>query len=391
MDVEVFNDDIILVGVDYIGGNTLKKELTELIDRYDPASIGLALCEKRFETLEEKKEWLERPLLSSYRGGESSTLMYQIFVDAVRENLRKFKKLEPETHIAELVDVADYLDVNVKFIDRDITVTLKRAVYDMSPVETFKVGWYFKSAMLSFSEEKKARSVDEIEKHDDIVEGVLSTLDEFSPKIAEKARGERLEYMSKRIYSLSKEGRIIAVIPKSKMKGVKEKLTSLKWEEKKEGEISGHTHLEEVGKKMYKRILRYASPLFFISLAVYLFLFSDVLTIWRAWLYWFIAVGGMASLGALIGRGHILSILTSFVLAPFMSLTLIGPGWIAGYVEAKVRKPKIHDIQDLIETDSIGGFLSNNLIRPIMVGIFANIFTWLGLFIVLPLLISFVG
>ncbi len=97
----------------------------------------------------------------------------------------------------------------------------------------------------------------------------------------------------------------------------------------------------------------------------------------------------MASLGALIGRGHILSIITSFLLAPFMSLTLIGPGWIAGYVEARVRNPKIRDINDLTTSKSINDFLSNNLIRPIMVGIFSNVFTWIGLFVILPLLISF--
>ncbi len=391
MEVTEFSDEIILVGVDYIGGDDLKEELTELIDRYEPTSIGLALCEKRFESLEEKKEWLEKPLLSSYKGGESSTLMYQMFVDAVRENLRNFKKLEPETHIAELVDVADFLDVDVEFIDRDITITLKRAVGDMSPIETFKVGWYFRSAMLSFSDEKKARSVDELEKHDDMVEGVISTLDKFSPDIAGMAREERLEYMSRRIYQISKDGKTLAIIPRSKMEVVENKLTDLIEEEKRQGEVTGHAHLEEVGKKVYKKLLRYASPIFFISLATYLFLFSDVLNIWRAWLYWFIAVGGMASLGALMGRGHVLSILTSFVLAPFMSLTLIGPGWIAGYVEAKVREPTVKDIQRLMNSASVNDFLSNNLIRPIMVGIFANIFTWVGLFVVLPLLISFVG
>ncbi|MEF8873130.1 MAG: TraB family protein [Candidatus Thermoplasmatota archaeon] len=390
MEVEEFSDEIILVGVDYIGGEDLKEELEVLIDNYRPTSIGLALCEKRFESLEEKEEWLKKPLLSSYKGGESSTLMYQMFVDAVRENLRNFKKVEPEAHIAELVDVADFLDVDVKFIDRDITVTLKRAVRDMSPIETLKVGWYFKSAMLSFSDEKKERSVDEMEKHDDMVEGVISTLDKFSPDIAEKARWERLEYMSRKVYQLSKGGKMLAIIPRSKIDDLKKKLGGLTREEERKGEVSGHAHLEEVGKKLYKKLLRYASPIFFISLAIYLFLFSDVLSIWRAWLYWFIAVGGMASFGALIGRGHGLSILISFLLAPFMSLTLIGPGWIAGYVEARVRQPTIKDVQDLMSSASLNDFLSNNLIRPIMVGIFANIFTWIGLFVVLPLLITLV-
>ncbi len=391
MEITEYSDSIILVGVDYLGGKNLKPQLAELIGRFEPETVALALCEKRFETMEEKKKWLEKPLLHSYKKGESGTLLYQLFVDALRENLIKFKKIEPESHIAELVDVADFLDLNVEFIDRDVTLTLQRTINSMSPIEKFKVAWYFKSAMLSFSEEKRSTTVDLVEKHDDVVDGVLRTLDAFSPRIAERAREERLEYMSKKLYRLSKEDKILTILPRSKVQEIKERLDELRAEEKKEGDISGHEHLEVVGKKISRKLLRFASPIFFISLAVYLFFFSDVLNVWRAWLYWFLAVGGMASIGALIGRGHILSILTSFFLAPFMSLTLIGPGWIAGYVEARVRKPKVRDIQDLMDSDSLNDFLSNNLIRPIMVGIFSNVLTWVGLFIVLPLMISILG
>lgn len=388
MDVEEYSDDIILAGVDYIGGKNLQSELAESINRFEPDTVALALCEKRFETLEGKKDWLEKPLLTSYKEGESVNLMYQVFIDALMENLRKFKKIEPETHIAELVDVADFLDLNTEFIDRDVTVTLRSAFRSMPITEKFKMAWYFKSAMLSFSDKKRSKSVEEVKKHDDLVGGVLSRLDQFSPKIAEKVKDERIEYMSKKIYRFSKQGKVLAIIPRSKIAPIVKKLEELKREEEREGEVSGHAHLESVGKKIYRKMLRYASPLFFITLAIYLFFFSNVLNIWTAWLYWFLAVGGMASIGALLGRGHIVSILVSFFLAPFMSLTLIGPGWIAGYVEARVRKPKIKDVQDLMASESFNDILSNNLIRPITVGIFSNVLTWVGLFVVLPILIS---
>ncbi len=391
MRVEEFEENIVLIGVDYIGGENLQPELAELIDEYRPASVGLALCEKRFETMEKKEEWLDQSLLSSYKGGEFSTIMYQLFVDSVRENLKKFKRLEPETHIVELMDVADYFDTDIEFIDRDITVTLKRTVGEMSFIETFKTAWYFKSAMLSFSDKKKEESVEEIKEYDDIVEGVLSTLQRFSPAIAKKARKERVEYMAKKTYERSKEGKILAIIPESKIEVVLEELKGLKSEEKDDGGVSSYIHLEKVGEKIYSKILKYGTSLFFILLAIYLFFFSDVLNIWRAWIYWFISIGGMASLGALIGKGHILSILTSFVLAPFMSLTLHGPGYVAGYVEARIRNPKIKDLQNLTRVKSINEFLSNNLIRPVMVGIFSNIFTLIGLFVILPLLISLIG
>lgn len=389
MEVREFNDSISLVGVDYLASENVNVELVAFIEKYDPDVVGLALCEKRFESIEDREEWLNKPLLSSYKKGNTGTLLYQTFTEAVRENLRKFKKVEPETHIAKFVELADVLNVDIEFIDRDVTLTFHRAYGNMSPLEKLKMAWYFRSAMLSFSEHTKSKSVEGMESQDDLVDGVLSSLDRFAPGIAEQAKEERTEYMAKKIHQLSKQKSIVSIIPKSKLEDIYEKLKKIKEEEKKQGKAKGYHHLEEVGRKVYRKILRFAPPVFFISLAVYLFIFADVLNIWRAWLYWFIAVGGMASLGTLIGKGHFLSMVTSFILAPFMSLTLIGPGWIAGYVEARVRNPKIKDVDLLTSSKSINEFLSNNLIRPIMVGIFANLFTWIGLFVVLPLLITF--
>ena len=386
-----YNKDIILVGVDYLGGSNLEKELSGLVDDYNPGIVGLALCEKRFESLEEEEKWKEKPLLPSYKEGKTGSLIYQAFMDAIRENLRRFKGLQPESHIADLVPLAGSLDVEVEFLDRDITLTLSRSFRSMSPIEKLKMIFYFRSTMLTFSDRKKSESVEDIEKHDDLVDGVLDSVKNFAPKVAEKAKSERIEYISKRIFRVSKRDKIIAIVPESKLKDVKKKLDEVHMEEMSRGRVRGILHLETISKKVYTTLLRYASPIFFISLAVYLFLFSDVLNIWRAWLYWFIAVGGMAALGALLGRGHPFSIITSFLLAPFMSLTLIGPGWIAGYVELKIRQPKLADLRELTSSKTSKEFLRNNIIRVFLVGTFSNVFTWIGLFIVLPLLISLLG
>ncbi len=389
MEVRHFNDNITLAGVDFLSESSFETELIALVDKYEPDLVGLALCEKRFETIEEKESWLEKPLLPSYKKGNTGTLLYQTFTDAVRENLRRFKKVEPETHIADLVDLAEFLDVDVEFVDRDVTLTFKRTFGSMSPLKKIKMAWYFRSAMLSFSEKTKLDAVEGLDKKDDLVDGILISLEQFAPEVAENIREERIEYMSKKIHKVSENKNFLAIIPQSKLEPIIDELKELKKEEKREkGDTYDYSYLEDVGKRVYRKAFRYAPPMFFISLAIYLFFFSDVLNIWHAWLYWFTAVGGMASLGALIGRGHLLSILTSFFLAPFMSLTLIGPGWIAGYVEARVRNPTIRDVHDLMESKSVNEFLSNDLIKPFMVGLFSNVFTWVGLFILLPILIS---
>ena len=317
--------------------------------------------------------------------------MYQIFIDAIKENLRSLKNVEAEGHIAKLVPAVDELDMGIHFIDRDVTLTLSRVYRSMSPLEKLKMLWYFRSAMLTFSSEKREKSIHSLEEHDDLVGGVVENLAKFAPKVAEEAKDERTEYLAKKIFDLSKDGKTVAILPDSKLEDVEERISSVRRQEIMRGKHSGFEHLEDISKRIYFRLLRYSSSIFFISLAIYLFFFSDVLNVWRAWLYWFLAVGGMSAFGALLARGHPLSILVSFILAPFMSLTLIGPGWIAGYIELRVRNPKVKDLRELTGSKSIGEFISNNFIKVFLVGTFSNIFTWIGLFILLPILISFVG
>ncbi len=382
--------NITLVGIDFIGRESVNKELLGVLKDYDPDILALALCEKRFETIMGRDEWSERSLLPQYKEGQTGTLIYQAFIDAINENLRIFRGIEPEFHIAKLVPLTEDMDIEVEFIDRDVTLTLSRMFKSMSPSEKLRMFWYFKSSMLTFSDSKKSGSIEGIEEHDDLVDGVLSSVQRFAPESAKKAKRERIEYSSKKIHELAKSRSVVAIIPRSKLNAVASAIIKIK-RRGRQGKESGYKHLEEVTKRIYTKALRFISPAFFISLAVYLFFFSDVLNVWRAWLYWFLAVGGMAALGASLARGHPLSIIAAFFLAPFMSLTLIGPGWVAGYIELRMRDPKVADIKGITSSSSANTFLSNNVIKVFTVGVFSNVFTWLGLFIVLPILIRFIG
>lgn len=390
-EVRILEDNIILVGTDFIEGEVFKEDILDLFEAHKPDVVGLALCEKRFETIESTEEWHDKQLLPEYKEGMASTLIYQAFADAIRENLRIFMGLDPEVHVAQLVPISKDLDIDIEFIDMDITLVLSRAMRNMSVSEKIRMIRFFKSAMLSLSDQKKSASVKDVDRHDDMVDGILTSISQFAPISAAKAKNERIEYISKKIVQASKKGKILAVLPLSKLNEIEDEINDIKIEEIANGKECGYKHLEEVTKKVYTRVLKFVPAMFFVSLAVYLFFFSDVMNVWRAWFYWFMAVGGMAALGATIARGHPLSIITSFFLAPFMSLTLIGPGWVAGYVELKVRKPTVSDIKKVTSCNSANDLLSNNVIKVFTVGLFSNVFTWTGLFVVLPLMITLLG
>jgi pheromone shutdown protein TraB len=106
-------------------------------------------------------------------------------------------------------------------------------------------------------------------------------------------------------------------------------------------------------------------------------------------LVWFLIHGILAGVGVAIARGHPLSILTAFLAAPFTSLEpFFAPGWFAGLVEAKMRKPVIKDFQELSKIESVRGFLKNKVIRLLMVVALANLGSIIGTIIALPWILS---
>lgn len=100
-----------------------------------------------------------------------------------------------------------------------------------------------------------------------------------------------------------------------------------------------------------------------------------------AWILW---TGVLAALFTALSFGHPLSILTSFVAAPFTTLNpLIACGWLTGLVEATIRKPVVEDINNIPkDIFTVKGFLTNRFLKVLLIVIMANIGSSIGSFIV---------
>ena len=96
-----------------------------------------------------------------------------------------------------------------------------------------------------------------------------------------------------------------------------------------------------------------------------------------AWLLW---NSVLAALFTALARGHPLSILTALVAAPFTSLNpLLACGWLAGLVEATIRKPTVQDVNNIPKDIlSLKGFFKNRFLRALLVVVMANIGSSIG-------------
>ncbi|MCA1819275.1 MAG: TraB/GumN family protein [Halobacteriales archaeon] len=86
------------------------------------------------------------------------------------------------------------------------------------------------------------------------------------------------------------------------------------------------------------------------------------------WL-WVVLHFVLAGLGALLAFGHPLAVLTGAAAAPLTSILPVGvrSGWIAGFVQAKLRKPKVKDFQEIKHVETFGQFWKNGVVRILMV------------------------
>ncbi|OPZ43007.1 MAG: hypothetical protein BWY95_02274 [Bacteroidetes bacterium ADurb.BinA104] len=85
-----------------------------------------------------------------------------------------------------------------------------------------------------------------------------------------------------------------------------------------------------------------------------------------SWVLW---NGGLAAVFTALAFGHPLSILTSFIVAPFTSLNpLVACGWLTGLVEASIRKPTVRDINNISkDIFSFKGFFKNRFLKALLI------------------------
>ena len=135
--------------------------------------------------------------------------------------------------------------------------------------------------------------------------------------------------------------------------------------------------------------MKWAIPILIVGLIVLGFLTSGKAAGTDMIKWWILANAILAGLGAALAMGHPLTVLTAVVASPLTSLNpMIAAGWVAGLVEAFLRKPKVKDFENLIEDiSSLRGFWKNKITRVLLVVVLTNIGSSLGTFVAIPLMI----
>lgn len=382
MQVKV-NDNIILVGTAHISKDSVE-EVKEVIKKYKPDIVAIELCKRRHTALTKKDQWENTPVTALIKSNNAYLMLAQTFLSSIQRKLGKEYGVEPGSEMIAAMREAEKQGHQVALVDRDISITLKRAWRKMGIREKFRLTWEFLKAMVGFEEEELEELDLKELMNQDVISAMMEEFGELAPSASIVLIHERDTYIAKKILDESKKGRVVAVVGAGHLEGIKKHL------EKKELDVD-LKELEYVPKKRFHflKAIGYAVPIIFAAIIIYIILTGRWEQAANALLWWFLINGSLSALGAAIARGHPFSILTAFVAAPLTSLNpAIAAGWVAGYVEFKMRKPVVKDFKELSKLDSLRDFWNNRVIRLLMVVALANLGSMIGTFIALPYILS---
>jgi len=374
--IEYNGKEIFLVGTAHVS-KTSKKEVEDIIKKEKPDEVAVELCENRYHALKNKESWQDTEIKQVIKEGQTYLFLSSLILSNFQKKLGKELGIDPGAEMLAAVEAAEKSKTSLVFLDRDIQVTLKRAFSSMSLLEKARI---LKSLLIDTLTAEVDEAFVEKLKEKDVLADAMSELAKMAPGAKRVLVDERDVYMAGMLQKV-KGKKIVAIVGAGHVEGIKRALPH---------RIEFTKLKEAPGKKKKKlKIGGLVIPALLLGLLVYGFTTKGLGTTLNMLLWWFLINGTLSALGAAVAFGHPLSILTAFVAAPFTSVNpLLAAGWFAGYVEAKIRNPKVKDFKNLNKLDSVKAYWKNQVTRILLVVALANLGSIIGTFIALPYVAS---
>ena len=361
---------ILLIGTAHISQSSAD-EVNSVIDQEKPDTVCIELCSSRHQAMLDKDQWKNMDIYKVVREGKSFLLFANLIMTAFQKRLGSQLGVKPGAEMLEAANAADRIGAELILADRDVKITLQRTWRGMTFWGRMKV----LSQLLASLFVREDISKEEIEKlkESDALSEAMQMLAEQSPEMKRILIDERDQFMAEKI-KLAQGKRIVAVVGAGHVKGLTAEL-------EREHNLAELETVPPPGK--IGTCLKWGIPTLIVGLVAYGFFTVETDVSIEMIQRWFLINGTLSALGTAIAFGHPITIATAFVAAPFTSLNpAVAAGWVAGLVEAILRKPQVRDFESLADDIThLRGFWRNNITRILLVVMFANLGSAIGTFV----------
>lgn len=369
-----------IIGTAHVSEESVK-EVKDKIYEQHPDVVAIELDKGRYTRLKNEMMGIEEDdtisvstIIKENKVGVflASTLL-GYFQSKIGENL----DVKPGSEMIGAIEAAEDLDIPIALIDRDINITLQRALNKMTFKE--KASFLFSSIVSFFKGEDETDEIDIEELKDpENIDQIMDYFKEISPGAHEVLVKERDAYLAGNINQLPYD-KVIAVVGAGHKPGINKHLDNPE-------SIPNLKSLTDTSKDHsipWVKIILALIPILFV--VIFFLAYINGISITGNLIDFIIISMVMGFIGSILSGSKILSAIVGGVVAP---LTIIHPllaaGWFSGLTEAKLRKVRKRDINSLSKIKNLKDMWHNNIIRILLVVIGTNLGVSIATLVILP-------
>jgi pheromone shutdown-related protein TraB len=364
------NKNIYLVGTAHVSKQSVE-DVRTTVELLKPDSICVELCQGRYNTMTQKDAWEKMDIFKIIKQKKAVFLLMQLVMTSFYRKLGDQFEVQPGAEMLEGIQQAEETGAQLVLADRNIEITLKRVWGYLGFWNKMKL--MFNLLMTIFTNEKIDEQAIEKMKQQDQLESIMAEFAKSFPEIKHRLLDERDIYLAQKIRAAPGD-KIVAVVGAGHITGIKQ-------------HIQEDESLDELLKlpppSKISAVLTWSIPVMLVVLLVIGFFKGGAECSMQSVYIWILVTGSLAAIGAAVALAHPLTIIASFIAAPFTTLhPFIAVGWIAGLVQAWVKKPTVADFENLPDAIStLKGFWTNPVTRILIVVATSNLGASLGTFI----------
>lgn len=363
---------ILLVGTAHISRQSTDL-VQQIIEQERPDGVCIELDEKRYAALSRKNAWENLDLKQVIKTRQLATLLVNLVLATYQKKLGGQLGMMPGTELLTAAQTAQRFNIPIALCDRDVRVTLRRA---WRATSLWKKGYLLAALVTSLFDrtELDEQKLTEM-RSKDVLSELINELGAALPQTKAVLIDERDVYMAEKIKQT--EGpRLVAVVGAGHVEGIKRVLQQ-----------DNRHRLDEISSVMpggkLGKILGWSLPALILVTLLSIGLRQGFDELTANALYWALAHGIPASLGAMLALAHPLTIFSAFAASPITSLTpVIGAGYVCAFIQVMVTPPVVGEF-DRVSGDisTIKGWWQNRLLRIFLVFVFTTLGSALGTWI----------
>ncbi len=361
--------EFILVGTAHVSQESADLA-REVIESEDPDCVCVELDVRRYEALKNEQKFESLDLRQVLREKQLSTLIFNLVLASYQKQLGGQLGVKPGAELLAAALAADQLGKTIELSDRDVRTTLRRAWGALS----FWRKLQLVGAMFASLFDNPEMSEEDLRKlrEQDVVSTMMDELGREFPALKRVLIDERDAYLAERIRR-ARGDRIVAVLGAGHLKGVRALLES-----DTEIDLAALDTIPPASSMV--KWVGWGIPVLIIAAIAAIGLRQGASAAGENALFWVLANGVPAMLGAALALGHPATVVSAFVAAPFTSLTpVIGAGYVAAFAQTYLRPPLVRELRSVMtDIRSPREWWGNRLLRIFLVFLLTNLGSSIG-------------